>query len=401
MADLSYLTWPFFAPEHRTLAAKTAEWAAANVPRLIDHGDVDGTCRVLVRELGKAGLLAHAVPAAYGGVGDTLDVRTLCLIRETLAYQHGLADFAFAMQGLGSAPVSLYGSAGLKARVLPPVGQGTAIAAFALSEADAGSDVAAIATTARADGNAHYRIDGEKTWISNGGIAAHYVVFARTGEGEGARGLSAFLVDADTAGLEVAERLDLMAPHPMGRLSFDACRVPASHLLGKPGEGFKVAMATLDIFRSTVGAAALGLARRALDEALGRATTRRMFGGLQSDLQLTQAALADMATEIDAIALLVYRAAWARDSGAARITREAAMAKRYAADTAHQVIDRAVQIFGGLGVSKASKVEELYREVRALRIYEGASEVQKLVIARQVLADWQRPSTSTGGGLRT
>jgi acyl-CoA dehydrogenase len=268
------------------------------------------------------------------------------------------------------------------------VAKGAAIAAFALSEADAGSDVAAIATTARADGNEHYRIDGEKTWISNGGIAAHYVVFARTGEGEGARGLSAFLVDADAPGLEVAERLELMAPHPMARLRFDGCRVPARHLLGKPGEGFKVAMATLDIFRATVGAAALGLARRALDEALARATTRRMFGGLQSELQLTQAALADMATEIDAIALLVYRAAWAKDAGSPRVTREAAMAKRYAADSAHQVIDRAVQIFGGLGVSKTSKVEELYREIRALRIYEGASEVQKLVIARQLLADW-------------
>ncbi len=396
MADVSYLTWPFFTPEHRALAGKVAEWAAATVPGLIDHRDIDQTCRDLVAALGKAGLLAHAVPAGYGGVRDILDVRALCLIRETLAYHHGLADFAFAMQGLGSAPVSLYGSETLKARILPPVGQGTAIAAFALSEADAGSDVAAIATTARPDGNAYYRIDGEKTWISNGGIAAHYVVFARTGEGEGARGLSAFLVDAGAAGLEVAERLDLMAPHPMARLRFDACRVPAGHLLGKPGEGFKVAMATLDVFRSTVGAAALGLARRAFDEALGRTTTRRMFGALQSDLQLTQAALADMATDIDAMALLVYRAAWAKDTGAARITREAAMAKRYAADTAHQVIDRAVQMFGGLGVSKASKVEELYREIRALRIYEGASEVQKLVIARQVLADWTARNADDG-----
>jgi acyl-CoA dehydrogenase len=387
MPDRSYLAWPFFEPEHRDIAGKAAEWAAAHVPGLIDHADVDATCQALVRALGEAGLLAHVVPAPYGGVRDTLEVRTLCLIRETLAYQHGLADFAFAMQGLGSAPVSLYGSEEMKARLLPPVGQGTAIAAFALSETDAGSDVAAIATTATADGNG-FRIDGEKTWISNGGIAAHYVVFARTGEGEGARGLSAFLVDAESPGLEIAERLDLMAPHPMARLRFDNCQVPAAHLLGKPGEGFKVAMATLDIFRSTVGAAALGLARRALDEALGRATTRHMFGGLQSDLQLTQAALADMATEIDAMALLVYRAAWAKDAGSSRVTREAAMAKRYAADGAHQVIDRAVQIFGGLGVSKTSKVEELYREIRALRIYEGASEVQKLVIARQLLADW-------------
>jgi acyl-CoA dehydrogenase len=394
MPDRSYLTWPFFEPEHREVVGKAAEWAATNVPGLIDHDDADATCRALVQALGEAGLLAHAVPAPHGGARDTLDVRTLCLIRETLAFQHGLADFAFAMQGLGSAPVSLYGSDDLKARVLPAVAKGTAIAAFALSEADAGSDVAAIATTARPDGNDQYRIDGEKTWISNGGIAAHYVLFARTGEGEGARGLSAFLVDADTPGLEIAERLDLMAPHPMARLRFENCRVPAHHLLGKPGEGFKVAMATLDVFRSTVGAAALGLARRALDEALGRVTTRRMFGGLQSNLQLTQAAIADMATEIDAMALLVYRAAWAKDAGAPRVTREAAMAKRYAADSAHQVIDRAVQMFGGLGVSKASKVEELYREVRALRIYEGASEVQKLVIARQVLAEWDAGARS-------
>ena len=361
--------------------------AKAGRPHAIEiSAERPGTAPVRTAERGGDALTD--VTLRLGHLGDTLDVRTLCLIRETLAYRHGLADFAFAMQGLGSAPVSLYGSAALKARILPPVAQGTAIAAFALSEADAGSDVAAIATTARLDGNGHYRIDGEKTWISNGGIAAHYVVFARTGEGEGARGLSAFLVEAGTAGLEIAERLDLMAPHPMARLSFDGCRVPVAHLLGRPGEGFKVAMATLDIFRATVGAAALGLARRALDEALGRVTTRRMFGGLQSDLQLTQAALADMATEIDAMALLVYRAAWAKDSGALRVTREAAMAKRYAADSAHQVIDRAVQMFGGLGVSKASKVEELYREIRALRIYEGASEVQKLVIARQVLADW-------------
>jgi acyl-CoA dehydrogenase len=388
MPDRSYLTWPFFTPEHREIAGTAAEWAAAKVPGLIDHEDADATCRALVRALGEAGLLAHAVPAPHGGARDSLDVRTLCLIRETLAYQHGLADFAFAMQGLGSAPVSFYGSDELKARILPAVAEGEGIAAFALSEADAGSDVAAIATTARPEGNGQYRIDGEKTWISNGGIAAHYIVFARTGEGEGARGLSAFLVDADAPGLEIAERLDLMAPHPMARIRFDGCRVPANHLLGRPGEGFKVAMATLDVFRSTVGAAALGLARRAFDEALGRVTTRHMFGGLQSDLQLTQAAIADMATEIDAMALLVYRAAWAKDAGAPRVTREAAMAKRYAADSAHQVIDRAVQMFGGLGVSKASKVEELYREVRALRIYEGASEVQKLVIARQVLAEW-------------
>jgi acyl-CoA dehydrogenase len=302
-----------------------------------------------------------------------------------LGYQDGLADFAFAMQGLGTGPITLAGSDALRARYLPPVGRGKAIAAFALSEPDAGSDVAAMSTTATPDGPGHVRIDGAKTWISNGGIADHYVVFARTGEAPGARGLSAFVVDADTPGLTVAERMDVIAPHPLATLRFEGCRVPLENRVGGPGEGFKVAMATLDVFRSTVGAAALGFARRALDEAVGRAATRQMFGAPLGDLQLTQAALAEMATAVDTSALLVYRAAWTKDRGAPRVTREAAMAKMHATESAQGVIDRAVQIFGGLGVMKGVKVEELYREIRALRIYEGATEVQKIVIAREVM----------------
>ena len=314
-----------------------------------------------------------------------LDVRTLCIAREILAFRDGLADFAFAMQGLGTASISLFGSDELKRKYLPPVRDGKAIAAFALSEPEAGSDVAALATTAKADGGAHVRLDGEKTWISNGGIADHYVVFARTGEAPGARGLSAFVVDADTPGLTVAERIEVIAPHPLARLSFDGVRVPVANRLGKPGEGFKVAMATLDIFRATVGAAALGFARRALHETVEHAATRKLFGAPLGDLQMTQATIADSATEVDAAALLVYRAAWVKDQGAARVTREAAMAKMFATEAAQRVIDRAVQLHGGAGVRKGVKVEELYREIRALRIYEGATEVQKIVIARELV----------------
>jgi acyl-CoA dehydrogenase len=315
----------------------------------------------------------------------TFDVRTLCLAREVLAYRDGLADFAFAMQGLGTGSITLFGSEELKARYLPPVARGEAIAAFALSEPEAGSDVAAMSATATPDGSGHVRIDGTKTWISNGGIADHYVVFVRTGEAPGARGLSAFMVDADTPGLTVAERIEVIAPHPLATLRFENCRVPLSNRIGGPGEGFKVAMATLDVFRPTVGAAALGFARRALDEALGRAGTRRLFGGPMGELQMVQAALGEMATEVDAAALLVYRAAWTKDQGASRVTREAAMAKMYATEAAQGVIDKAVQLFGGLGVTKGVKVEELYREIRALRIYEGATEVQKIVVARELL----------------
>jgi acyl-CoA dehydrogenase len=336
------------------------------------------------------------VPEAYGGLYPTFDVRTLCLARETLAYQDGLADFAFAMQGLGTGPVTLFGSEPMKRRYLPPVARGEALAAFALSEPEAGSDVAAMSTAAAPDGPDHVRIDGVKTWISNGGIADHYVVFARSGEAPGARGLSAYMVDADTAGLTVENRIDVIAPHPLATLRFEGCRVPLANRIGGPGEGFKVAMATLDVFRSTVGAAALGFARRALDESLRHASSRRLFGAPLSDLQMTQAALADMATAVDAAALLVYRSAWTKDGGAARVTREAAMAKMQATEAAQGVIDKAVQIFGGLGVTRGVKVEELYREIRALRIYEGATEVQKIVIARELLKMAEQRAEGSG-----
>ncbi len=381
------LKLPFFDDDHRRFAEALARWADARLPAL-PHDDVDAACRARVAALGEAGLLKAVVPSEYGGLHPQLDVRTLCIARETLAFRDGLADFAFAMQGLGTGSISLYGTNDLKRRYLPPVRDGKAIAAFALSEPEAGSDVAAMATTAKLDGN-QFRIDGEKTWISNGGIADHYVVFARTGEAPGAKGLSAFVVDADTPGLNVAERIDVIAPHPLARLSFDGVRVPATNRLGGPGEGFKVAMATLDIFRSTVGAAALGFARRALHETIEHASSRKLFGAPLGDLQMTQAAIADSATEVDAAALLVYRAAWTKDQGAARVTSEAAMAKMFATEAAQRVIDRAVQIHGGLGVTKGVKVEELYREIRALRIYEGATEVQKIVIAREALKNRQ------------
>jgi acyl-CoA dehydrogenase len=325
------------------------------------------------------------VPAEYGGLHRRLDVRTLCLAREILGFRDGLSDFSFAMQGLGSGPITLFGSDILKQRYLPPVRDGRAIAAFAISEPEAGSDVAALATTARADGAAHVRIDGCKTWISNGGIADYYIVFARSEPAPGAKGLSAFVVDADTPGLTIAERIEVIAPHPLATLSFEGVRVPIANRIGKPGDGFKIAMATLDVFRSTVGAAALGFARRALFETIAHAGKRQLFGAPLGDLQLTQAAIADSASEVDASALLVYRAAWTKDMGAERVTSEAAMAKMFATEAAQRVIDRAVQIHGGLGVTKGIKVEELYREIRALRIYEGATEVQKIVIAREAL----------------
>jgi acyl-CoA dehydrogenase len=383
MPDLTHLMWPFFSDAHRDFAQGLNAWAQSGLPE-VDHEDVDGSCRRLVRALGAAGWLKAVVPAAFGGREDHLDVRTLCLAREILSWHDSLADFAFAMQGLGTGSISLYGSEELKGKYLPAVRDGRHIAAFALSEPEAGSDVGALATTATPDGH-HIRLDGEKTWISNGGIADHYVVFARSGEAPGARGLSAFVVDGDSQGLSVVERIAVIAPHPLATLRFDGCRVPATHRLGRPGEGFKVAMATLDIFRSTVGAAALGLARRAQDEALGRATTRTLFGAPLGNLQLTQGALADSAAEIDAAALLVFRAAWLKDQGAARITRESSIAKMYATEMAQRVIDRAVQLFGGHGVRVGVKVEALYREIRALRIYEGATEVQKVVIARDLL----------------
>jgi acyl-CoA dehydrogenase len=378
------LRWPFFEEGHRRFAQALARWADATLPRL-PHDDVDAACRARVKALGEEGFLKAVVPAEHGGLHPRLDVRTLCLAREILAARDGLADFAFAMQGLGTGSISLFGSTALKSRYLPPVRDGKAIAAFALSEPEAGSDVAALATTAVADGPSHVRINGQKTWISNGGIADHYVVFVRTGEGPGARGLSAFVVDASAPGLEVAERIEVIAPHPLATLRFDGVRVPLANRLGKGGDGFKVAMATLDIFRSTVGAAALGFGRRALQATLERASARKLFGAPLGDLQMTQAAIAESASEIDASALLIYRAAWTKDQGAARITREAAIAKMFATEAAQRVIDRAVQLHGGLGVTKGSAVEELYREIRALRIYEGATEVQKIVIARELL----------------
>lgn len=383
MSDTAYLDWPFFEPRHRELARTLDAWAAEHAAHA--HGpDADAICQGLVRALGAAGWLRHAVGGtAHGGALDAIDTRTICLIRETLARHSGLADFAFAMQGLGSGAISLAGSDALKARYLPRVARGEAIAAFALSEPEAGSDVAATACAARADGG-HYVLDGAKTWISNGGIAHFYVVFARTGEAPGARGISAFVVDADTPGLDASERIELMAPHPMATLRFANCRIAASQRIGAAGEGFKVAMRTLDVFRTSVAAAALGFARRALDEALHRATTRRMFNQVLADFQLTQARLAQMATTIDSAALLTYRAAWQRDQGRS-VTREAAMAKMVATEGAQQVIDAAVQLWGGLGVVSEQPVERLYRDIRALRIYEGATEVQQLIIARELL----------------
>jgi acyl-CoA dehydrogenase len=383
MPDRSYLRWPFLDDEHRTLADDLQAWAAAEIagleePAASDEA-LDAHCRDLVTRLADGGWLAAAT-------GEPIDVRTLCLTRETLAYHHALADFAFAMQGLGSGAISLFGSDDLRLRYLPGVADGGLVAAFALSEPEAGSDVAQIAMTARRDGSGDYVLDGEKTWISNGGLADVYTVFARTGEAPGARGLSAFVVDAGTSGLRVAERIPVVAPHPLARLAFEGVRVAAEQMLGAPGEGFKVAMTTLDVFRSTVGAAALGFARRALDEALGRVTARELFGAPMAELPLVQAKLAEMALGIDASALLVYRAAWTKDVAGGRVTREAAMAKLHATETAQRVVDDAVQLFGGLGVTVGSVVERLYREVRALRIYEGASEVQQLIIGRAALA---------------
>ncbi len=391
MPDRTFLSWPFFDEGHRTLAVSLESWATAKLAFEHHERDIDGACRKLVSALGHDGWLKYSVPKNYGGHFDKLDVRSLCLIRETLARHSGLADFAFAMQGLGSASIALFGADDLKQRYLPGVGSGARIAAFALSEPEGGSDVSALRTTAQLDGD-HYVINGAKTWISNGGIAGHYVLFARTGEAPGAKGLSAFVVDADAPGLDVRERIETIAPHPLATLRFRNCRIPKSHLLGKPGDGFKIAMATLDIFRATVGAAALGFARRALDEAVSYARRREAFGHKLADFQLTQAKLADMATEIDAAALLVYRAAWTKDRVADRVTREASMAKMYATEMAQRVVDAAVQIHGGMGVVSGEPVERLYREVRSLRIYEGTTEIQKLVIAGQVLAGQDEPA---------
>jgi acyl-CoA dehydrogenase len=385
MADKTFLDWPFLTPAHRDLEKALDAWAGQHIAPQHEP-DIDAACRKLVRQLGDAGWLKHAIGGkCFGGADEAIDTRAICLIRETLARHAGLADFAFAMQGLGSGAITLFGSEANKQRYLPRVASGTAIAAFALSEPDAGSDVAAMRCAARQDGDG-YVLDGEKTWISNGGIADFHVVFARTGEAPGARGISAFIVDAETPGFEIAERINVIAPHPLARLRFNACRVPLVNRLGEAGQGFKVAMATLDVFRTSVAAAALGFARRALDEALRHATTRKMFGQTLADFQITQTKLAQMATGIDAAALLTYRAAWQRDQGQ-RVTKEAAMAKLTATETAQQVIDAAVQMFGGLGVVSEHPVERLYREIRSLRIYEGATEVQQLIIARELLRE--------------
>jgi len=385
VSDSTYLGWPFFDERHRRRAADLERFATNELAGLDtqahDDDSVGATCREIVRRLGRAGLLEACCVTAADGV---FDVRSLCLSRDILARHEGLADFAFAMQGLGTGPVSLFGSAEQRAAYLPPVMRGERIAAFALSEPQAGSDVGAIASTARRDGNG-YVLNGTKTWISNGGIADHYVVFARTGRETGSKGLSAFIVDAGTPGLAVAARIRTIAPHPLATIALDDCRVPARALLGAEDEGFKIAMSTLDVFRTTVGAAALGLARRALDEALRRCQERAVFGKPLGEYQLTQAKIADMAVAVDAAALLVYRSAWTRDTQGRRVTREASMAKLYATEMAQQVIDQAVQLFGGMGVVSGTTVETLYREIRALRIYEGTSEIQRLVIANTVM----------------
>lgn len=390
MADQTFLNWPFFDATHRALAARLDAWAADTLAS-VDHCDTDAACREIVIALGQGGWLKHA--AVDPDSAAPLDVRTLCLIRETLARHDGLADFAFAMQGLGTGAISLFGTDAQKREWLPKIRAGTAISAFALTEPQSGSDVANSTMTATRDGDT-YVLNGDKTWISNGGIADVYTVFARTGDAPGAKGLSAFIVPADTPGLSVIERLETIAPHPLATLRFDDCRVHASTLIGESGWGFKIAMSVLDVFRSTVAAAALGFARRALDEALTRVTRRKVQGAPLFDLQLVQGHIADMAVDIDASALLIYRAAWTKDSGAPRITREAAMAKLFSTDHAQQVIDKAVQLHGGDGVRSGETVEKLYREIRALRIYEGASDVQRVIIARQTLG--QMPATPKG-----
>jgi acyl-CoA dehydrogenase len=388
MGATAHLDWPFFEAPHRDLAMRVKAWTTEQLADGPEPADVDAESKRLVEALGGAGWLKYCVPADYGGALPELDTRSICIIREALAYRSGLADSSFALQGLGSGAISLAGSEALRRDYLPRVAAGSAIAAFALSEPDAGSDVGAVAATARRDGEDAYTIDGVKTWITNGGIAHFYVVFARTGEAAGSRGLSAFVVDADTQGLTVDAKIDVIAPHPIATMRLRGCRVPAAQRVGDEGEGFKIAMRTLDIFRPSVAAAALGFARRALDEAMMRALERRMFGEILADFQLTQAAVGDMAAALDASALLTYRAAWLRDTQKGRITKEAAMAKMFSTEAAQKIIDRAVQVFGGLGVTRGTPVERLYREIRALRIYEGATEVQQLIVGRQMLNDY-------------
>ena len=388
MNSASHLAWPFFDEAHRVFKTQLQEWTTKQFADQHGHDEsrdaIDRECVSLVKALGQGGWLKPAIAGkAHGGASEVIDTRTICLLREELAWHHGLADFAFAMQGLGSGAISLKGTPEQQAAYLPRVAKGDALAAFALSEPDAGSDVAAMQCSALATADG-YRLNGLKTWISNGGIADFYVVFARTGEAPGARGISAFIVDADSLGLEIAERIDVMAPHPLATLHFNNVLVPHAKRIGEAGEGFKVAMATLDVFRTSVAAASLGFARRALDESIVWAKQRKMFGGTLADFQITQTKLAQMATLLDAATLLTYRAAWLRDQGQ-RITQEAAMAKMTATENAQQIIDMAVQMHGGMGVKKGCIVESLYREIRALRIYEGATEVQQLIIGRDLL----------------
>lgn len=383
--DTSFLDWPFIPPGADAVYRRADAWAGEKLHGLVDEQDESraAACegvKALVAAMGRDGLLDIST-----ALDQPLSAVRLCLTRDALARHSGLADFAFAMQGLGTGPISLFGTADQKRQVLPLTSRGEMLSAFALSEREAGSDVAALACTARRDGG-DYVLDGEKTWISNAGIAGVYVVFARTEAGAGAKGLSAFIVEAGTKGLSVPEQIDITAPHPIGTLRFENCRIPARNLLGNPGEGFRIAMATLDVFRSTVGAAALGFSRRALFDAIAHVRARRLFGGRLADLQMTQGLLADRATATDAAALLVYRAAWKKDQGH-RISREASMAKLFATEEAQKTVDAAVQLFGGLGVTRGHPIERLYRDVRALRIYEGASEVQKLIIARTYLND--------------
>ena len=388
MNSASHLAWPFFDEAHRVFKTQLQEWTSKQFADQHSHDEsrdaIDRECVSLVKALGQGGWLKPAIAGkAHGGASEVMDTRTICLLREELAWHHGLADFAFAMQGLGSGAISLKGTPEQQAAYLPRVAKGEALAAFALSEPDAGSDVAAMQCSALATADG-YRLNGLKTWISNGGIADFYVVFARTGEAPGARGISAFIVDADSPGLEIAERIDVVAPHPLATLNFNNVLVPHAKRIGAAGEGFKVAMATLDVFRTSVAAASLGFARRALDESIAWAKQRKMFGGTLADFQITQSKLAQMATLLDAATLLTYRAAWLRDQGQ-RITQEAAMAKMTATENAQQIIDMAVQMHGGMGVKKGCIVESLYREIRALRIYEGATEVQQLIIGRDLL----------------
>jgi len=403
----NHLAWPFFSDAHRTFAGALTQWADERLDTTVhprSTAEIDTVSRGYVRALGDGGWLRYAVPSPFGGIHERLDVRSLCIAREILGQHSGLAEFAFAMQGLGTGPISLFGDDALKRRYLPPVATGQSIAAFAISEADAGSDIGAMQTTARRDGS-HYIVNGEKTWISNAGIADHYVVFCRM-DGT-ARDFLALVIEPDDPGFAVSQRIDTMAPHPLGTITLTDCRVPASRVIGEPGKGLRVALGTLDVFRTTVGAAALGFARRALREALDHVTTRSAFGKPLAEFQLTQSRIATMATEIDASALLVYRAAWTRDQGASRITREAAMAKMYATEAAQRVVDDAVQLLGGRGVVLDHPVERLYRDVRALRIYEGTTEIQQLVIAGQVLGAHSptegadvRPAASTDNATR-